>query len=295
MGLNISKTKTFVGFVILMLITVSISVFVFAATPEGPTTLDVTESSRRIAAPTDSEVAYAGNISHMVIEGTTVTQTWQGYVGNITGTITLDDSLNYTLYDWTLANPEGEVYATYLSSVDWTTGNVFCWNWSDQSGDATTLSLDEYEDNDGGGTLPGGTTTSHILGAADNDVDGMNETFTCDRCDLSSISNTHTSFYVGGQFINGTGTDYGYAQQGNGPCPYTTLYNGSGTKALADFEEVILWSNEAANYGLIYTTLIQTDQIGYNNVSYDFEMIVGENGHDGNIGTTTYYFYVELE
>ena len=75
-------------------------------------------SERRLAARNDSEVAYAGNITELNIVGTTITQTWQGFVGNVSGTITLDDSENNTLINWSLGDPEGEVYATYLPQVN---------------------------------------------------------------------------------------------------------------------------------------------------------------------------------
>lgn len=245
---------------------------VLGATPEGPQTLDVTSSTMRTPAPASSLEASAGNVSQLNIYGETVTQAWQGYVGNVSGIITLDDSSNYSLYDWTLANPEGEVYATNATTVDWTAGNVVCWNWSDSFGSERQLA--EIED---------------AYGLDSDDADGVNETFTCDRCDERTVTTTHSEFYVGVQFINGTNTD-AQGDPSGGPCPSVSLRNGTGDGM---FEEVILY--EETQNELIYTSLINNDVPGYNNQTWDFQMIVGENGHDGDTETTTYYFYIELE
>ncbi|MFC1705173.1 hypothetical protein ACFLZ6_02500 [Nanoarchaeota archaeon] len=254
------------GLIVILLMSVS---FVIAAIPEGPSTFDVKASTRRSVYPKASHNAYAGNVTHLVVAAQTVTQSWQGYVGNVTGTITLDDSSNYTLYDWSLGDPEGEIYATNASTVSWATGNVICWNWSDPVGSELQLTDIEGE-----------------LGMAADDVDGVNETFTCDMCDERAISTTHTNFYVGGQLIDGSQTG-----DGDGPCPVTNLYNG--THVAGAHEEVILY--EDTQNAIIYTSIIEIDKNGYNNQTWDFEMIVGEDGHNGDTGTTTYFFYVELE
>jgi len=50
-------------------------------------------------------------------------QHWKAYIGNVTGLLTLDDSTNNTIYDWTGAAPSGEVYATNASSPNFGTVN----------------------------------------------------------------------------------------------------------------------------------------------------------------------------
>ena len=44
---------------------------------------------------------------------------WKGYVGNVTGKFTLDDSDGYSIYDWTFTITVGEVYITRASSPTW--------------------------------------------------------------------------------------------------------------------------------------------------------------------------------
>jgi hypothetical protein len=44
---------------------------------------------------------------------------WKAYIGNVSGRYVLQDSSNYSIYDWTLSSTSGEVYATRASSVSW--------------------------------------------------------------------------------------------------------------------------------------------------------------------------------
>lgn len=96
--------------------------------------------------------AQAGNVTEININGFTTTQSWQGYFGNVSGTIQLADSSDNQMYNWSVASPQGEIYATTSSSVQWS--SIACFD------------------------LPG----NHLeLEAAFNissgDVDGVNETF----------------------------------------------------------------------------------------------------------------------
>ena len=272
-----TKLKALVGLMFFIIIAASIAIA--QAVPEGPSTLTKDESTRRVAYPAPTLTAYAGNVSHLTVFGQTVTQTWQGYVGNVTGSITLDDGDNFTLYNWTLSDPEGEIYATHLSTVTWTTGNILCWNWSSSTG--SYLSLYEMEH--------GATSPAYFgLGLESTDVDGVDETFTYNGSGVLG-GGSHDNFYVAGQLIQGNVTRSA-GGSGGGPCPHVNLFNSSGGGL---FQEVILY--DTANTGPIYASILRSNADGYDGTEWDFEMIVGENGHDGNTSTTTYYFYVELE
>jgi hypothetical protein len=60
-----------------------------------------------------------GTFTTLVLNATTQTLRWKAYVGNVTGTITLDDALNATIYDWNPVTIAGEVYASRNNSVSW--------------------------------------------------------------------------------------------------------------------------------------------------------------------------------
>lgn len=294
LGLLGSRIKSPIVYVVLLItLLLSVAFTVAVAQPEGPSTMTVESSTRRISYQTSTSLAEAGNVSHMTLRGETVTQTWHGFVGNISGTITLDDGSNYTLYNWSLTDPEGEVYATYLSNISWTTGNLKCWNWS--IGTGSYLQLSELEGYAAVNPVPGIPYGFTNLSLATDDVDGVNETFECGICDdrppgAITGAETHAPFYVGGQLIDGNSRDSALT----GACPVVRLLNSSGN---GTYEEVLLYHDAPGtdNDGLIYTAILNISANGYDNRNWDFEMIVGENGHDGDSSTTPYYFYVELE
>ena len=245
------------GIIFLVLVICSISSLnnVMGATPEGPSNLTVVNTSTRTPQSAATIDALAGNVSQLNIVGTTVTQSWQGYYGNVSGTITLDDSSNNTLYSWALAEPEGEIYVSE-STIDFSYGNIECYNYTKIS--SGYLNLSAYE------------TT---LGLESDDVDGVNETFL--------PGTTYDSFYAGTNQIDGL-------------CPETQLYNASGVQDSSQFQEVLLY--DLTSDKVVYTSILEeTAILGFDGNNWDFQMIVGENGHAGNTGTTTYYFYVELE
>lgn len=253
-------------FFLIILLTIGItSIGLVNATPQGPNSINITSSGRNSAntAPLTME-AEAGNVTALVIDATTVTKSWQGYYGNITGTITLDDADNYTIYEWGLPNPKGEVYASNGSGVDWT--SVYCINVT-QNG--TVLPRP-------GGAVSNinGTQIELNFGINLTDSDGLDETFN------DTYTNT-TGFRVGSITIN--------HEDG---CSLTHPYT---QESYSDYwEELILSDNES----LIFTALVKDNANDFKpsvTETSDFQMIVLENGHTGSEDTITlYYFYVEL-
>jgi hypothetical protein len=69
-------------------------------------------------------MAQGGNVTEVNIDSLTITKAWQGYFGNVTGNIHLDDANNNSFYVWGNATSlSGEVYASRNSSPSWTTIN----------------------------------------------------------------------------------------------------------------------------------------------------------------------------
>lgn len=129
-----------------------VSVNVLAVQPFGANYTFVKSERAPMDAAQDHE-ALAGNVTEIDIFGYSPTQTWQGYFGNVSGTVQLADASDNVMYNWSLASPEGEVYATTITSVNWT--GIACFDL-----------VNDHDD----------------LEAAFNilwdDVDGVNETFT---------------------------------------------------------------------------------------------------------------------
>jgi len=180
---------------------------VMAVQPFGASVTETrTESS--VADSPDSHDAFAGNVTEFDIFGYSITQAWQGYFGNVTGTIQLADSSDNVMYNWSLASPEGEIYAVNSSVVSW--ANVECFNFTSD----TELNLSQLEES---------------FNIASDDVDGVDETFAL----LGAGS--HDSFYTNSiEFTEGQ-------------CPNTRIYDNSGSGTDGSFEELLMYdpSNNA--------------------------------------------------
>lgn len=133
---------------------------------------DLTEQGdyRRSLGSAQSNNAYAGNTTELSANFTSITKTWQGYFGNITGKIVLDDANNMSMYDWDVTNPTGNIFAANETISDWS--SIQCFNFT--ANGTVDINLSKYE---------------QILDCA-GDADGVNETFS---------TTTHATIYVGSQ------------------------------------------------------------------------------------------------
>lgn len=197
--------------------------------------------------------AEAGNVTELSIYGVSQTIYWQGWYGNISGTITLEDAQGNVLYNWTTAEPQGEIYVARSNTITW--DNVACFS----NAGSWTYDLEEAE-----------------VGITSVTPDGVNETFT---------TTDHPTFYLGADAITG--------------CPTTWTFVNSAAQS-ARFPMALL--EDDANNVSIYTTIIEnrdvgnsTDVVGFDGVAHDFQIMVPENGTSGNLVTTPYYFWVQLE
>ncbi len=109
-----------------------------------------------------------------------------------------------------------------------------------------------------------------------DDTDSVNHTFNY---------TSHPSFQIGSRSISGC-----RSTPVNGS---SALTNGYWNALLVDNQTAVMEDDI-----VIYTAIIDTDQIGFNGNVYDFQIIVGENGNGTeffpNGQPTTYYFYVEI-
>jgi len=235
----------------------------------------VVKSERSPADTPSNDSALAGNVTELTITGYSITQSWQGYFGNVSGTIQLTDASDNVFYNWSLASPQGEVYASTNDSLAWT--NIQCFNFT-----ATGTYADDSAQR-GATSLYGMNLTQleSSFNIAWDDVDGVNETF--------SISGTHES---GGGF-NHSLFYTNSLQFSQGECPSTHIRGNNGAIADANFEEVLLY--EPDSQAVVFAALLDEDVAGFDGATHDFEMLVLEDGHGTDTATTTYFFYVELE
>ncbi|MGY4884307.1 MAG: hypothetical protein ACP5NZ_01885 [Nanobdellota archaeon] len=251
-----------------------IAVFIFllhvpltlAVEPFGANVINLS-SERALPDNATGIPAIAGNVTELSITGFSTTQSWQGYFGNVSGTIQLADNSDNVMYNWSLASPEGEIYASTNDSITW--ASVQCFNFD---ADGTYIGAETP-----GGTNAHGTNLTlleSMFGIADDDVDGVNETFTL-------LGSGHNTFYTNNLEFTG------------GECRNTQVFSNAGQGEDDKFEEVLLY--EPTTQSVIFTSLLNEDVFGFDNNPHDFEMLVLENGHLTDTSTTTYYFWIELE
>ncbi|MGY4884429.1 MAG: hypothetical protein ACP5NZ_02510 [Nanobdellota archaeon] len=244
---------------------------VHGITGTGAVGVNVTNisSSHQNATPPGSLDAFAGNVTEITTpEGLGITQAWAGYYGNISGTIQLADNTDKVMYNWSLASPEGQVFASINNSIVW--NYIQCFNFT-ASGTYTD------ESGNGGLTNLHGTNLS-ILESQYNiragDLDGVDETFSL------LGAGTHNTFYVNSNEFT------------EGECQNTRIFDSTGTGNDDNFEEVIMY--EPSTYSVIFGALLNENVPGFDHNPHDFEMIVLEDGHFTDTETTIYYFYAVI-
>lgn len=196
-----------------------------------------------------------GSVATVVINGTSQNLRWKAFVGNVTGKLSLDDAQSNTIYDWSLSSISGEVYATRFSgAVNWS--SIRC-------AYESTMRQENYI---------------------------MNHTSRDDNISATFAQKSHSQFYVGTANIAANS------------CYSIRTYVNSSPQS-SRFEEILLYDGTAAwaftqspsNFRhVIYSTILEQDKYGFDNQTYDFQLIVPERGHAGWSSSTAYYFYAEL-
>ncbi len=216
------------------------------AVPTGPTITVIANETKQSVGGTLLNTS-GGSIATIRLNATTQNTRWKAYVGNVSGSLSLDDAQDNKLFDWSLTQFMGEVYATRSQqTINWT--GINCSN-------ATHISLEEFAINHS------------------NRDDNITKTFS---------TQTHREFYAGTRQILAN------------TCFSVHTYVNSTSQATS-FEEVVLYDGTNLTNGkIIYASPLEQDLYGFDNSTYDFQMIVPENGQAGWQSSTAYYFYVEL-
>ncbi len=269
------KTTMVLSLLVTILMITLITPCVLAVRPYGANYTEVDTET----APTDpaaSHDAYAGNVTELSVTGYSTTQSWQGYFGNVSGVVQLADSDDNVMYNWTLASPEGEIYAAQNDSLEWS--YIQCFNFT---------ATGTYGDDTGqaGATSLAGKNLSQLeadFGISWDDVDGVNETFSLDGHHESGEDLAHDLFYT---------ANFEFAA---GECLSTHIFTDSGSAEDSKFQEVLLYEPNAQVE--VFTAILDEEDVtGFDNNYHDFEMLVLDDGHGTDTAPTTYYFYVEIE
>ncbi len=163
-------------FVLMFLVSfVFVTGIVFAAEPYGVSSVTEEASSfgNGSASVPSSHGAIAGNVTEITVDGKSITRAWQGYYGNVTGTIQLADSSDNIMYNWTSSSltAQGEIYASTNDSIQWS--SVQCFNFT--ANGSVQINLTTLE-------------SSFNIGASDGD--GVDETFALNNHASFNLSTT---------------------------------------------------------------------------------------------------------
>ena len=241
----------------LTLMMVLFSSIVMADVPLGAETIDEIRSERVDPGLYEPAVidAIAGNLTELDITGVTQTRNWQGFFGNVSGTIILEDASGSRFYDWTAAEPQGQVYASTVDAITWT--EIACADFEDETFRSTWYTT---------------------FGMLETDYDNILETYN---------ETNPEEFYVGYTTIGAGSCNSAYTfvndERQTEDFPAVLLADGDGTGSLI-FTAIIEDRLDGA----------RGSKTGYDGNEYDFQLLVAENGTGGNSDVTPYYFWVEL-
>src|SRR3989338_2276612 len=267
------KAANTLVFVILFGSFLSILFTLVTADPVGPVITILGNSTQSVVPGVLVNSTINGTISpggYIFTMGLTARQQntrWKAYVGNVTGTLVLDDAQSNTLFQWSLTSISGEVYATRASgSINWT--GINC-TWRGEGGvsmyNESNRSVEERENG--------------LLSHTSRD-DNITTTF---------LNANHSAITVGARII------------GKNECFSLQTYINDAAQGFTDsdtanFTQVILYDcTNTTNGNVVYETKIENDKTGYRSDStYDFQIALPENGATGFTSSTAYYFYVEL-
>ena len=103
----------------LLLIFMLVSVAVVSQLqPEGPI-ISFNRSENATAKPATAITTAGGTFTTLVLNASSQNFRWKAYVGNITGSLALADSIGYKIYDWNLVTLGGEIYLSRNNSLNW--------------------------------------------------------------------------------------------------------------------------------------------------------------------------------
>jgi len=180
----------------IMLALFLLTIVLASLTIGAPGGADLTEGpdERGSNSSVNSATAQAGNTTNLQVDQNLITGIWQGFFGNVSGNIVLQDSSQNNFYDWTYATLSGEVLATRAGSVSWSAVN--CSNSTYWEAEETALFIE-------------GT-----------DIDGVNETYS---------GTGHTAFDLSGETKSSCPSTQAYTSGGSGLFWNVMLQDGTNT------------------------------------------------------------------
>lgn len=161
-GKTARKEKTAFALVVLLL-TLLFSAFVLfvESAPQGVVIL-YNNTENASSRPAAEHTAAGGSFTTLVLNVTSQTSKWKAYVGNVSGKLTLDNSNNMTIYDWTLTTVQGEVYVSRNDSISFS--SLACANSTHIENEESDLSINSSSDDSINRTFSEKVHKSFVIG-----------------------------------------------------------------------------------------------------------------------------------
>ncbi len=151
---------TILVFIGLLAVALTFNGFFAKADPEGATLSYIGNSTKGSTTP-GSRSDPGGYIHTMNLSLTQQNSKWKAYVGNVSGSLTLDDSNDNTIYDWALTTISGEVFASRSSSITWS--SIGCAATANVEAEDTAIGFSASSDDTVNKTFSGTTHKSTIV------------------------------------------------------------------------------------------------------------------------------------
>lgn len=253
-----TTTKLFLGISLLLFCGLFLASVYVSADPSGSRVLTELETRRQYFADwsADQTDAYGGNITALNIDAISQTRLWQGYFGNISGEIVLDDANNNTFFNWTMVEPRGEVYANLVADGTPSWADVDCFEFA---GTVDNETLEQY------------------YGIIRQAGDGLTETY---------ATTDHDTFQIGYRDITGCPTAYIWQDDTEQSTNFQNVLLQDSTDTTRGWIYATLVETRDGSDG---------DILCFDGSPCDFQLLVNDNGSASNIAPTPYYFWLELE
>jgi len=234
-----------------------------------------------------------GHIWVLTIRENQQTHRWIGYVGNISGNISLQDDNGDNLYEWDLAITSGEIYATRFAGGS-NPDPVSNGNQRDSSQVGAPYDYVDWTNMKCASPAMIHNESGRLGHSYNIDNDALNRTFLND----TTFHTNAMDFTVGDKYIDASAQN----------CSGTFMNTKPDTDGTDQWQMTVLEDGLAdfADGDLVYASIIEDDKTGYNGGTYDFQMILPQygavlNGGEDDSGDSdnvmqniAYYFYVEL-
>jgi len=230
-----------------------------------------------------------GYIYNITVTESQPTQKWLGYVGQISGEYALQDATGNALYDWDIATITGELYATKEGGL---TGG-----W-------------DFDRRHGGGVPLWSNLSCAIYDQLqhENDLFNHNETWDNSSDEDAYINTFETTtfsnpgFYAGEREVTDT-TMFNDSNQGVQQC-YGINLNAENADQSSNWTQVVLTDGTGqretsdggapTRYDIVYAALLENETVGFDSNTYDFQILLPQDGREGAQDNVAFYFYVEL-